>query len=170
MRLRTSTTLRAAALLLLFAAAGATLDDDQRYKDPPFLSPLAVPGGNASKSVMNLMTVIRGFADGMGNLPGAMRRGDTVIRAPGGATPEVELTDIGCLNTVVPEPLNWGPLWCAGREAKVTQWTDAAGAIHRKVYLPPQANVTVSERGGECWRGGGGVVQQPDCSLPRLRR
>lgn len=32
---------------------------------------------------------------------------------------------------------------CAGRDAKVMQWTDEVGAMHRTVDIPVQPNVTV---------------------------
>ena len=51
---------------------------------------------------------------------------------------------MGCLNTVIPAPLNWGPLWCAGKEAKVMQWTDEVGTLHREISIPVQPNVTAN--------------------------
>jgi hypothetical protein len=56
----------------------------------------------------------------------------------------VQVKDVGCLNTKIPAPLNWGPLWCAGREAKVHQWVDEVGSIHRTVDIPAQPNVTAN--------------------------
>ena len=50
--------------------------------------------------------------------------------------------EIGCLDTKIPPPLNWGPLWCPGREANVTQWTDEVGSLHRTVSIPVQPGVT----------------------------
>lgn len=54
--------------------------------------------------------------------------------------------DPGCLSTEVPAPLNWGPLWCGGpgKEAKVMQWTDEVGSVHRTVDIPVQRNVTAN--------------------------
>jgi len=56
--------------------------------------------------------------------------------------PSHQVTDVGCLNTVIPPPLNWGPLWCAGKEAKVMQWYDEIGTLHRHIDIPVQPNVT----------------------------
>jgi hypothetical protein len=52
--------------------------------------------------------------------------------------------EVGCLNTVIPPPLNWGPLYCPGREVKVHQWFDDVGALHRTFDIPAQPNVTAN--------------------------
>ena len=45
---------------------------------------------------------------------------------------------------MIPAPLNWGPLWCGGREAKVMEWVDDAGALHRSFDIPVQPKVTAN--------------------------
>lgn len=50
---------------------------------------------------------------------------------------------LDCLNTVAPEPLNW-KMWCPKEHAKITEWTDANGGIHRLVKLKPQKTVTAA--------------------------
>lgn len=86
-----------------------------------------------------------------------------------------------CLNSVAPAPLNW-KMWCPS-DAKIMQWNDNSGALHRQITVRPQAGMTstmaiwwitshlagimppVTEfegnvsRGGGVWGGGAESVQ-----------
>lgn len=48
-----------------------------------------------------------------------------------------------CLNSVAPPPLNW-KMWCPGKDAKVMQWVDKHGALHRQITIRPQQNMTTT--------------------------
>ncbi|KIZ00054.1 hypothetical protein MNEG_7908 [Monoraphidium neglectum] len=123
-----------AALLVGSAAAWGG------YTQPAF----PIPKRNVTVKTLNNNLINQGTIRGFSSLPGKLVRGEFVVKAPGKATPKVEVKDVGCLNTKIPAPLNWGPLWCAGREAKVHQWVDEVGSIHRTVDIPAQPNVTAN--------------------------
>lgn len=45
-----------------------------------------------------------------------------------------------CLNSVAPPPLNW-KMWCPS-DAKIQQWFDNSGALHRQITIRPQKDMT----------------------------
>lgn len=55
------------------------------------------------------------------------------------ATEKKEIT-LECLNSVAPPPLNW-KMWCPS-DAKIIQWNDNSGALHRQITVRPQAGMT----------------------------
>ncbi|KAI8464077.1 MAG: hypothetical protein J3K34DRAFT_127711 [Monoraphidium minutum] len=77
------------------------------------------------------------------NIPGRMLNGTFQVNKLGTPTNKIEVKDIGCLETVIPPPLNWGPLYCPGREVKVMQYVDAVGTLRREIDIPVQVTANM---------------------------
>ncbi|KIY97546.1 hypothetical protein MNEG_10417 [Monoraphidium neglectum] len=54
--------------------------------------------------------VIASTLQGVINLPSLLLNGTFQVNPLGKPTDKVEVKDVGCLDTIIPPPLNWGPL------------------------------------------------------------
>ncbi|GBF97094.1 hypothetical protein Rsub_10105 [Raphidocelis subcapitata] len=108
-----------------------------------FTQPAVPLRPNVTTSYISAPTIAQQTLRAMVNLPSRIIAGNFTVDGPRKATPKEELTTeyVGCLDTVMPPPLNWGPLYCAGREARVEQWWDEVGSLHRHIDIPVQPKV-----------------------------